>query len=80
MSVVRILIWNLADSKTTLDELRGQLPTAAEGDVWIGNDVQERFGLVSINDELPDLVHVRDLIGKEPEIAEEFDSLESGSS
>jgi hypothetical protein len=75
LSVVRILIWNLADSKTTLAELRGQLPATAEGDVWIENDVQERFGLVSINDELPDLVHVRDLIGKEPEIAEEFDSL-----
>ncbi len=76
MSVVRILIWNLADSKTTLAELLDRLPTAAEGDVWIGNDVQERFGLVSTNDELPELAHVRDLIGKDPEIAEEFDVLE----
>lgn len=73
MSVVRILIWNLGDSKTSLDELRDQLPAAAGGDVWFANDVQERFGLFSTNDELPDLAHVRDLIGKEPDIAEEFD-------
>ena len=76
MSVVRILIWNLADSKTTLDELRDQLPAAAEGDVWFANDVQERFGLISTNDELPDLAHVRNLIGTEPAIAEEFEAIE----
>lgn len=75
MSVVRILIWNLADSMTTLDELRDQLPDAADGDVWFANGVQERFGLISTNDELPDLAHVRELIGKEPDIAEEFESL-----
>ena len=75
MSVVRILIWNLADSKTTLDEVREQLPPAGDGDVWIANDASERFGLVSTGDELPDLERVRDLIGKEPEIAEEYDTL-----
>jgi hypothetical protein len=75
LSIVRILIWNLGDSKTSLDELRDQLPPAADGDVWFANDVQERFGLVSTNDELPDLTHVRDLIGKEPDVAEEFDTV-----
>lgn len=73
MSVVRILIWNLADSKTTVDELRDRLPAPADGEVWFANDVQERFGLISTNDELPDLAHLRNLIGKEPDIAEEFD-------
>ena len=76
MSVVRILIWNLADSKTTIGELRERLPPAGDGDYWIANDAQERFGLVSTGDELPDLAHVRELIGKEPEIAEEYDLLE----
>jgi hypothetical protein len=76
LSVVRIVIWNLADSKTTLGELRDQLPPADEGDYWIANDAQERFGLVSTGDELPDLTHVRELIGKEPEIAEEYDLLD----
>ena len=75
MSVVRILIWNLADSKTTLEEVREQLPPADEGDVWIANAAQERFGLVSTANELPDLQKLSDLIGKEPEVAEEYDSL-----
>jgi hypothetical protein len=75
VTVVRILIWNLADSKTTLDELREQLPPAGEGDVWIANDAAERFGLVTTGDSLPDLESLRDLIGKEPEVAEEFDAL-----
>jgi hypothetical protein len=73
VSVARILIWNLADSKTTLAELRDQLPELDEGDYWIANDVQERFGLVSTGDELPDLAAVRELIGKEPDVAEEYD-------
>ena len=76
MTVVRILLWNLADSKTSLAELREQLPLLERGDYWIANDVQDRFGLVSTSDELPDLAGVRELIGKEPEIAEEYDLLE----
>jgi hypothetical protein len=75
VSVARILIWNLADSKTTLAELREHLPELDDGDYWIANDIQERFGLVSTGDELPDLTSMRELIGKEPEIAEEYDVL-----
>jgi hypothetical protein len=75
MSVVRILIWNLADSKTTLEEVHEHLPPVGDGDVWIANEAQERFGLVSMSDALPDLQKLRDLIGKEPEVAEEFDSV-----
>jgi hypothetical protein len=75
VSLVRILIWNLADSKTTLEEVREQLPPTDEGDVWIGNAAQERFGLVSTSEELPDLQGVRELIGKDAEVAEEFDAL-----
>jgi hypothetical protein len=73
LSVARILIWNLADSKTSVAELREQLPPLDDGDYWIANDVQERFGLVSTSDEPPDLAGVRELIGKEPDVAEEFD-------
>jgi hypothetical protein len=75
VSVARILIWNLADSQTTLAELREHLPPLDDGDYWIANDIQERFGLVSTGDELPDLTGMRELIGKEPEIAEEYDVL-----
>jgi hypothetical protein len=75
VTVLRILVWNLAESKTTLDELREQLPSLEDGDVWIANEPQERFGVVSMSDELPDLQQVRDLIGKEPDFAEEYDTL-----
>lgn len=70
--IARILIWSLYDSKTSLDELREQLPPLEEGDHWISNEPQERFGLICFG-ELPDLGGLVRLIGKEPEVAEEFD-------
>lgn len=77
MSVVRILIWNLADSKTSLEELRGQLPELEARDVWFASEPQERFGLISVGDELPDLEPLRKLVGKDPDVAEAFDVLSS---
>ena len=74
--VARILIWNLFDSKTTLDELREHLPELPEGAYWVSNDASDRFGLVCVGDELPDLGTVPDLIGDEPTIVEEFDVVE----
>jgi hypothetical protein len=71
--IARILIWSLHDSKTSLDELREHLPELPEGDRWISNDAQERLGLIAFGDELPDLGEVPRLVGKEPEVAEEFD-------
>ena len=71
--IARILIWNLFDSKTTLEELREHLPGLPDGDVWIANEAQDRFGVISFGEELPDLGHVRELIGEEPSVAEEFD-------
>lgn len=71
--IVRIFLWNLADSKTTLDELREQLPPLDSGDAWISNEANERFGLVSFSDEARGLNRVRDLIGRDPDVAEEFD-------
>jgi hypothetical protein len=71
--IARILIWNLFDSKTTLEELREHLPGLPEGDLWIANEAQDRFGVISFGEELPDLGEVRELIGEEPAVAEEFD-------
>jgi hypothetical protein len=71
--IARILIWSLFDSKTTLDELREKLPELRDGDVWISNDAADRFGLISFSGELPDLADVRALIGRDPEVFEEFD-------
>jgi hypothetical protein len=70
------VIWNLFDSKTTLDELREHLPVLPEGDVWIANEAHDRFGLISLGIELPDIGDVPELIGEEPAIAEEFDVVE----
>jgi hypothetical protein len=75
VSVVRILISGLADSKTSLGELRERLPEPTDGDTWIANEPQERFGLISVNEDLPDLEELRALIGRDPDIAEEFDAL-----
>jgi hypothetical protein len=58
---------------TNLDEVRTHLPALPDGDRWISNEVQERLGLIAFGDELPELGELRRLIGKEPDIAEEFD-------
>ena len=71
---MRFYIWNLGDSKTTLAELREHLPAAREPDFWVSNEAAERFGLVTFGvTDAAGLARVRDLIGKEPEVAEEFD-------
>jgi hypothetical protein len=53
--------------------LREHLPGLPEGDAWIANEAQDRFGLISFGEQLPDLGRVPDLIGDEPAVAEEFD-------
>ena len=69
------MIWSVFDSKTTVGELREHLPELPDGDAWVANAATDRFGLVSFADRLPDLTAVRDLIGKEPDVFEEFDVL-----
>jgi hypothetical protein len=71
--VARILLWSLADSKTTLAELREHLPELPVGDVWISNEPAERFGLISFAETLPDVSPVVELIGSQPQVGEEFD-------
>jgi hypothetical protein len=70
---VRLLLWNLADSKTTLDELRAKLPGLPEGDHWISDPAGERFGLISFSGAAEPAAEARDLIGKDPEVGEEFE-------
>ena len=73
--VVRILIWSLFDSKTTIDELRDSLPELASPSTWIWNEANDRFGIVTFEDDLPESVGwARDLIGDDPEVYEEFDT------
>jgi hypothetical protein len=71
--IVRLFLWNLADSRTTLEELQARLPELEPPSAWVGNDAAERFGLVAFGDEAPDLSDVRELIGRDPDAAEEFE-------
>lgn len=74
--VVRILIWSLFESKTTVDELRESLPALEPPSTWIWSEASERFGLVAYGDELPEAAGwAADLIGEEPAVYEEFEPL-----
>jgi hypothetical protein len=82
--IVRLVLWSLADSKTTLAELRqhlGAAPEQAPGlrvRTWISDETTERFGAIELW-ESPEAAEqgvprqVRELIGKDPEIGETFD-------
>jgi hypothetical protein len=86
--LLRLVLWNLADSKTTIEELRRYLRdesvdafedvTGLRFTAWISDEVSERWGAVYLwesredaEQELPS--RARELIGKEPDIGEEFD-------
>jgi hypothetical protein len=86
--IVRLVIWNLADSKTTIEELRRYLrdeSVDAFSDVpglrfkaWISDEATERWGGVYLWESAEAAAQVlpsraRELIGKDPEIVEEFD-------
>jgi hypothetical protein len=74
--IVRILIWSLFDSKTTIYELREGLPVLEPPSEWLWSESGERFGLLAFGDELPEGVGwARDLIGDDPDVYEEFDAL-----
>ena len=74
--VVRILIWSLFESKTTIEELRDAVPPLEPPSAWMWNEASERFGLVCFEDDLPAAAGLaRDLVGRDPEVYEEFDAL-----
>ena len=86
--VVRIVLWSLADSKTTIEELRRYLRDESvdafaevEGlrfKAWISDPAGERWGAFYLFDSLeaaeqPLPGNARELIGKDPDLAEVFD-------
>ena len=88
MPVVRFVLWNLADSLTNVAELRRYLQDEAvdafanvEGLLfkgWISDELTERWGAVYVFEsaeaaEQPLPSRARELIGKDPDIAEMFD-------
>lgn len=73
--LTRVLIWNVAESKTSIDELRESLPQLDEPSRWIWNEGSERFGVLAFGDDLPEAVGwAQDLVGDEPDVYEEFDA------
>ena len=86
--IVRFVLWNLADSKTNVAELRRYLRDEAVDSfedipgllfkAWISDEITERWGAVYVWEsseaaEQPLPSQARELIGKDPEIAEVFD-------
>ncbi|HEV8688533.1 MAG TPA: YdhR family protein [Gaiellaceae bacterium] len=89
--LVRVVLWNLADSKTTIEELRRYLrdeSVDAFAEVpglrfkaWISDEATERWGAVYLwesreaaeSASSEPVSRARELIGKDPDIGEEFD-------
>ena len=72
--VVRILIWNVFDSQTTIDKFRESLPELEPPSEWFWNEATERFGVVAFGEELAKaLGWAQNLIGDVPDVYEEFD-------
>jgi putative monooxygenase ydhR len=86
--VLRFVLWNLADSKTTVGELRRYLRDESVDEfaqvpglrfkAWISDEASERWGAVYLWEsaeaaEQPVPSRARELIGKDPEIGETFD-------
>ena len=86
--LVRFVLWNLADSKTTIEELRRYLrdeSVDAFADMaglrfkaWVSDETTERWGAIYLwesreaaEQDVPS--RARELIGKDPDIGEEFD-------
>jgi putative monooxygenase ydhR len=87
--IVRLVLWSLADSQTTVGELRRYLRDEAVDafaevpglrfKAWISDETTERWGAIYLwesreaadRGELPS--RARELIGKDPDVGEEFD-------
>jgi hypothetical protein len=75
LTVVRLFIWNVFESKTTIEELREFVPELDPPSAWIWNEANDRFGVIVYGDELPESIGwAQDLVGSEPDVYEEFDA------
>ncbi len=86
--IVRLVLWNLADSQTSIAELRRYLVDESVDEfeqleglrlkLWISDEATERWGAIYVWESVeaarqPLPGRARELIGKEPDITEEFD-------
>jgi hypothetical protein len=74
--VVRLVLWSLADAKSSFAELHDRLPPLRPPGTWLWNEASDRFGaLVVEDDDVDALADARALIGHEPDVYEEFDAV-----
>ena len=72
--IVRLFIWNVVESRTSIDQLRESLPELVAPSSWIWNEASERFGAIVVGDDLPESIGwAQDLVGDDPDVYEEFD-------
>lgn len=86
--IVRLVLWSLADSKTTVEELRRVLGDELAGEaervpglrlkLWVSDEAGERWGSLELWESaelaaVPVHARERELIGKDPEVGEEFE-------
>jgi hypothetical protein len=86
--IARIVLWNLADSKTTIEELRRYVRDESVDEfaeveglrfkAWISDALGERWGAFYLFEsrEAADQAlpgRARELIGKQPDLLDEFD-------
>jgi hypothetical protein len=86
--ILRLVLWNLADSKTTIDELRRYLREESVDQfeevpglrfkAWVSDETTERWGAIYLweSEEAAEQAvpgRAQELIGKNPDIGEEFD-------
>ncbi len=86
--ILRFVLWNLADSKTNIQELRRYLRDESADafahvsglrfKAWISDEVTERWGAVYLWESAEAAEQelpsrARELIGKDPDIGESFD-------
>jgi hypothetical protein len=80
--IVRIALWRLDDTTPPIDELRDRLDELAPlppPSTFLVNDGAERIGAFVVSDEdvppPPQLDELRVLVGRDPDLYEEFDAL-----
>ena len=86
--ILRLVLWNLADSKTNVQELRRYLQDESVDafaevrglrlKLWVSDEATERWGAIYLWEsaeaaEQDPPSRARELIGKDPEIGETFD-------
>ena len=73
--LLRLLIWNVFDSKTTIDELRESLPELVDRASGSGTRRPSASVSLAFGEDLPEAVGwAQDLVGAEPDVYEEFDT------